>query len=265
VFTYLLGPFLAMLPRPWRNALPFSRAIQWSRAAALSGLLECALSLVAMFYWYSYTVMVWVDHAAGQVAGQVVGPVTQAPAIRTEADLHALGFAAYAIMLAHPLTWLIAYLFVEGAVRFSAAAFSGGIFGLLPLTIVDGIFRKLIGASPQGEDSLRPPELKPTFASVGSAVRDRVLASSAPSGADELRYRKSGQEEILEIHASRKKDGWDPPKVVRIEDKYYRLEELKRGLPPRPFVYFLRRLSAGVPGRNVLLYSPQNAVLTGQR
>jgi len=52
---------------------------------------------------------------------------------------------------------------------------------------------------------------------------------------------------------------------VRVDDKYYRLEEFQRGKPPRPFVYVLRRLAAGVPGRNVLLYNSQSAVLTGPR
>jgi len=256
VLTYLLGPFLAMLPRRWRNTLPFSRAIHWSHAAALSGLLESVLAVVALGYWYSYSVMVWVDRAAGEVAQDKL-------AVHSEADLHALGFAAYAVMLAHPLTWFIAYFVVEGAIRFCAAAFSGGIFGLLPLTLADAVIRKITGAS--GGDSLRPPELKPTFSSVGSALMDRMLTATVPAGADELRFRKSGEEEILEIHASRRKDGWDPPRVVRVEDKYYRLEEIQRGKPPRPFVYVLRRLAAGVPGRNVLLYAPQNAVPIGQR
>jgi hypothetical protein len=246
-----------MLPRRWRNALPFSVAIQWTRAATLSGLLESILAIVAMGYWYSYSVMVWVDHAAGQMAQEKAGP-----AVRTEAGLQELGFTAYAVMLAHPLTWFIAYLFVEGVVRLCSAAFSGGVFGLLPLAIVDATLRKITGAP---GDSLRPPELKPTFSSVSTAVKDRILTATVPAGVDELHFLKNGDQEILEIRASRKKDGWDPPRVVRVDDKYYRLVELKRGAPPRPFIYVLHRLAAGVPGRTVLLYSSQDAVLAGKR
>jgi|SRR5215472_4478260 len=175
-----------MLPRRWRNGLPFTRSVRWTHAATVSGLLESALAAVAMAYWYSYSVMVWVNHA-GQVVDNRPG------AVRTEADLHALGFAAYAIMWAHPLTWLIVYFFTEGAVRLCAAAFSGGVFGLLPLAIADAVLRKLTGA-PSG-DSLRAPELKPTFSSVGSAVKERILTASMPESADELRLRKSGEEE----------------------------------------------------------------------
>ena len=93
-------------------------------------------------------------------------------------------------------------------------------------------------------------------------MRDKFLTARIPAGADELRFLKSAAEEILEIHATRRKPDWDPPRVVRFADKYYRLEQSNRGRPPRPFVYTLRRLAAGVPSRNVILYSPQDAVTT---
>ena len=246
-----------MLPRRWRNALPFAGAIQWTRAATLSGLLESILAVVAMGYWYSHSVMRWVDHVAGQIAQDKLGP-----AVRSESGLYELGFAAWAVMMSHPFTWFIAYFIVEGVVRLCSAAFSGGVFGLLPLAIIDAGLRKITGAP---GDPLRPAELKPTFSSVGAAVRDRILTATVPEGVDELHFLKSGDQEILEIRASRKKDGWDPPRVIRVDDKYYRLVELKRDTPPRPFVYVLHRLAAGVPGRNVLLYASQDGVLAGKR
>jgi len=58
---------------------------------------------------------------------------------------------------------------------------------------------------------------------------------------------------------------WNPPRVVRYEDRYYRLEDYARGSGPRPFVYRLRRLAAGVPGRTVLVYSPDEAPITANR
>jgi hypothetical protein len=253
MFTYLLGPFLAMLPRRWRNALPLAGSIHWSRAGALSGLLESLLASVAMVYWYSHTVMVWIDHAAGAALQGKMGP---------EVKLEEIGFAAWAIMVVHPLTWLIAYFAVEGAVRFSSSAFSGSVPGILPLAVVDGLFRKLFGLD---RDSLDPREQRQAFSSVSSSVKEKILAAAVPAGADELRSLKDGEREILEIHCSRRKDDWNPPRVVRCEDKYYRLEECRSGKTPRPFVYVLCRLAAGVPGRNVLLYSPQHAVLQSKR
>src|SRR5262249_5090817 len=187
--------------------LLFANSIRWTHAATLSGLLESVLAVVLMGYWYSYSVMHWVDHAAGEAAKGNLGPTFSS---------EALGFTGWAVMMMYPMTWLIGSFCFGGFLRFCSAAFSGSFFGILPLAIVDATLRKITGAS---SDPLRPPELKPTFSSVGSAVKDRILASSAPAGADELRSLKSGDQEILEIRASRKKDGWDPPRVVRVEDK----------------------------------------------
>jgi len=44
--------------------------------------------------------------------------------------------------------------------------------------------------------------------------------------------------EFLEICASQKKDGWDPPRTVRYRDTYYRLEAASLGVRPRPFAMF---------------------------
>ena len=82
---------------------------------------------------------------------------------------------------------------------------------------------------------------------------------------DELCVVRNTSEEILEIRASRPKPDWTPPRVVRYEDRYYRLEESARGSGPRPFVYKLRRLAAGVPGRTVLTYSPEEAPILVSR
>jgi len=53
-----------------------------------------------------------------------------------------------------------------------------------------------------------------------------------------------------------KKTDWNPPRTVRYQNNYYRLEACASGMPPRPFRYTLRKLSAGVMGRTVLIYSP---------
>jgi hypothetical protein len=74
---------------------------------------------------------------------------------------------------------------------------------------------------------------------------------------DELYFSKNGADEILEIRASHRKPDWTPPKTVRYQDVFYRLERSSDGPGPRPFRYRLRRLSAGVMGRTVLVYAPE--------
>ena len=76
---------------------------------------------------------------------------------------------------------------------------------------------------------------------------------------DQLRFHTSEGQPFLEILASRRKNEWIPPRVVRYEETYYRLESCAVGGGPRPFRYTLRRLPAGVPGRSVLLYTPSEA------
>ena len=140
------------------------------------------------------TVVVWIDHVADAALQGKLG---------TEVKLEEYGFVAWTIMIIHPLTWLIAYFFVEGAVRFSSAAFSSSPSGILPLVLVDGLFRKLLGVQ---DDSLGPRERKPAFSSVARSVKERILTATVPAGADELQFLRSGDQEILEIHASKRKE-----------------------------------------------------------
>jgi len=81
-----------------------------------------------------------------------------------------------------------------------------------------------------------------------------------PELEDELVESTRAGESFLEIHASRPKPEWVPPRVVRIGDAYFRLEEWSPGKSPRPFVFALRRLAAGVPGRSVILYQAPRAL-----
>ncbi len=46
---------------------------------------------------------------------------------------------------------------------------------------------------------------------------------------------------------------------------FYRLEACTDGMPPRPFRYTLRKMSAGVMGRTVLVYSPEEAPVLAKR
>lgn len=71
---------------------------------------------------------------------------------------------------------------------------------------------------------------------------------------DELVESAEGAHSMLEIRSSQAKPEWTPPRVVRVGATYYRLEYAGKGRRPRPFVYRLRRLAAGVPGRNAILF-----------
>jgi hypothetical protein len=126
------------------------------------------------------------------------------------------------------------------------------------LAVVDWCFRKLTGARPIG-DTTQPLNGRAQLRSMVSAVREKILVSRLPEIADELLEAPCGEESFLEIHSSRPKKEWIPPKIVRIWDAYYRMEQASTGKPPRPFVFRLKRLKAGVPGRTVIVYEAPRA------
>jgi hypothetical protein len=254
MWIFLLGPFLALLPRRWRKALPFYDAVHWRSAAILSGLGESVIALVGLLYWYSYSVATWVSRALDNVLSK------NAPTTITD---HDIGFAALVILATHPLTWAIAFVGVEGATRV-LAALADTVLGLFPLYLLEQIYSKIFrSGTPELARAAKFQESH--VSSYVGTMREKVVNARLSQVPDEHYILKNTAEEILEIRAWRAKPDWNSPRVVRYEDRYYRLEDCARGSGPRPFVYKLRRLAAGVPGRSVLIYSPDEAPVTASR
>jgi hypothetical protein len=251
VLTYVLGPMLALLPQSWRDALPLGQYIRWKRATVVSGLGESVLALMFLTDWYLGTVPVWI--------GKVLDVVLSTNNAKQISD-HQIGFTGLLLFLMHPLTWVFFYFGAEGAVRLLAAAFTDSCFGTLPLGLIDkaisGLWRAAKGQPLDGRENSSG-----NFSEWKNAVRDKVLIARAGDLPDELCFRKNGAEDTLEISASRPKQDWNPPRTIRYADSYYRLEESMRGGGLRPFRYVLRRLPAGVPGRTVLIYAPEDFMI----
>jgi hypothetical protein len=206
--------------------------------------------LAATLEWYSISMTTWVNR------GLEVAMNSKAGSGITD---HAIGGMAWFMWMNHPLTWLLGYFCVEGAVRMCGAAFSDNLLGTLPLFVVDKAARYVLYGSKTAQEA---PGVASSFF---GAVSEKVLESSVPVSADEVRFQQSATEEIMEIRASRRKPEWDPPRVVRFQENYYRLEACSKCAGPRPFRYTLRKLSAGVPGRKVIVYEPGDAVVAGKR
>jgi hypothetical protein len=205
-------------------------------------------------HWYFFAMVNWIGNGMDAAASGKLG------AGITEVNIAS---AAYTVWITHPTTWFISYFVFEGTVRFCAAAFTGGVFGTLPLAIVD----KVLFAPFR----YRPSESRPDAARASDrpqSILDMICEwrffSKNVEVADEIFYDRIAGEDFLEIQACRKKKGWTAPRVVRIQEDYYRLENCFRGSDPRPFCYKLRRLEAGVPGRTVLLYALPEAVSSAQ-
>jgi len=219
VWTPLFCLVLALLPKPWRETFHLSQSV-WRFAGAISGFGEAAGASVALVAWYSYSVTHWVARAV--LSTMNAHPESSIPE-------NTVGFAALVLVLMHPVTWVILYFGVEGVVRGLASALTGGVFGILPLYLLERGVRLL---TPQRGD-----------------LGDAFSTSSDLEG------------EILEIQSARSKPGWELPRIVRFRGNYYRLlNTYRRTSSRRPFVFVLRRLPVGVPGPTVIEYAPPDAV-----
>ena len=247
MFSLLFGPFLAVLPKRWRLSLPLLKSMNWRAACLLSGFGELVLAVIAYMYWYSYSMNTWVSRGLdAALAGKMDQRVTE----------HDITIMSLFIFFTSPLTWMILGGFVEGSVRLLGAAFSETYLGILPLFVLDKVFLKITGQS--GPSAAQQGGYKEgNLSSYVGAIREKVHTSKSSSVPDELRVIKENGEEFLEIRANRRKPDWTPPRTVRYQDTFYRLEDCSNGFGARPFRYRLRRLSAGVMSRTVLVYSPE--------
>ncbi|MGB2636878.1 MAG: hypothetical protein WAM58_23320 [Candidatus Acidiferrum sp.] len=241
VWTYVLGPALALLPRRWREAIdPGQQHVAWIPATILSGTIEALLALIALIYWYSYSVGGWAQQA-------IYSTIKAHPEAAIREDT--VGFAALTLMAMHPLTWVIAWFGVEGIVRTLGAAFAGNVNGCSALWALDRLvllFRRRGDVGAIGSNT----------ASFVDALRDKLILTRTPVVADEICVSMDGPEELMEIRSCRPREDWNPPRVLRYQGIYYRLESCSKGEAPRPFHFCLRKLTAGVPGRTVLEYLP---------
>lgn len=245
-----LGIVLSLLPRRWLTTLRCNQAIPWVPATVLSGFLESLLAFFALVDWYSHSVTTWAANAMDSALRN--GPERAVPG-------QAIGFSVLALWLIHPLTWLIGFFVIEGLVRLLAAAFTEQIFGTLPLAFADWCYGKATGRPAEG-DALHMPSGREQLQSIVSIVKGKIIAARFQEVADQLVELSEGGEAFLEIHSSRAKAEWIPPKTVRIGDVYFRLEQLAQGNVPRPFIFRLRRLAAGAPGRTVIVYESPTAI-----
>jgi len=205
---------------------------------------EAMLAVAGLTDWYSHSVTTWAADALDSDLRNGPG---------AEYDPHLVGLAAFLLWSIHPLTWLLASFLVEGLVRIAAAISIDQILPLWVLASADWFYGKVTRRPPERGMADLPGRGEQLRAFLGTTI----LAAKTvclKEFADELLESADRGEALLEIRSSRKKALWIPPRVVRVDGFYYRLESVCQAERPRPFVYRLRRRAAGVPGLNVILY-----------
>jgi hypothetical protein len=131
----------------------------------------------------------------------------------------------------NPITWLILYQLVEGFARIFAASLLDETPGTFILFALDQFHLYL-------NRKFGPPQV---------LVSDLVTRDDA---------RTDWQ---LKIESSRAKRDWSVGRLLRYENRYYRIESCAQQSGARPHAFLLRSLAAGVPSYSVILYSPESA------
>ena len=110
MWTYLLGPFLALLPKHLRDASSFTRYAEPARAATLSGILESILAILALSKWYFYAMSTWISRGLDSAMAGRMGQVTD----------QEIASAALSVWLTHPSPGYLLFLLSKERSAFAA-------------------------------------------------------------------------------------------------------------------------------------------------
>jgi hypothetical protein len=144
-----------------------------------------------------------------------------------------MGYVSLVEYIFHPLSLLLIYFTLEGAVRFYAAGIVEEIVGTLPLHIVAW-----------------------TQERVGQARAERALGPRLPDVVESV----YSADFDLRIFSCRPKRHWDRLITVSCEDQLYAVVGEQPGKPPYRFIYQLRKVPLGWIVRNIHNYTPDEVM-----
>jgi hypothetical protein len=232
VLAILAGMVASLLPAQFRNRWQWGSDANLRTSTILSGAAEVAISLGA----YVLGFLSFMQWRVGGLLGEGAKGAGQAQ--MGEAIAFGAGATAMVEYIFSPLSMLLVYFAVEGAVRLFAALVTDECVGTLPLAVVGWIFER-----------------------GGRAKRDRQLG---PRVVDEVQP-CHGISYDLVIASCRAKPGWDRLVTIEYQDKLYELFDQKKGFPPRPYIYQLREHPNGKVVRGLHHYSPDEALTEKER
>lgn len=219
VLSYILGPFLAFLPARWRAIWFGNYDISWRAATILSGVIEFVVGPFLLLI-ISALVQQNVSTNLANLAGHGNG-----------AQIGGEAFTLFSLTLAalNPLVWFGFYIIFEGAARAFMAVTTGEMAGTLPLFLLDRAY--LYG-------------------------QRQIWKTAPPLVPDQITNNISHAGWFLKIESCRMPRGWDVGRLLLYKDQYYRIASFSHAQSPRPYVFLLSSVPAGVRTRTVILYSP---------
>lgn len=220
---FLAGVVLSFLPKRYRERFPDSMRGDLRQGALVSGLVQCLACLLI----FSVRYLSFLQQRVGGLGERVIAHGAEEALISRGAQF-GMGYVSLVEYIFHPLSLLLIYFTLEGAVRFYAAGIVEEIVGTLPLHILAWAQERLGRARAERALGPRVPDL---VESVYSADSDLRIFSCWP------------------------KRGWDRLITVSYEDQLYAVVGEQTGKPPHRFIYRLRKVPRGWIVRNVHYYS----------
>lgn len=223
VGRFPLAMALTYLPASWRHKLNLLDVGDLRTPALISGILQFVGLVV--FIILRYPAFVNSTMATGGMEKAQLGAMEKGG----ETAVMGFGLVLLAAYLVHPITLLLDYFCLEGFVRALAALVTCEVVPTLPL----------VGAAwALGRTQAAAAE---------KAMGPRIVDLVQPG--DGTLYH-------LLIASCRPKEGWDRLMTVSYQEKLYEVTRQEEGLPPRRFLYHLRRKPEGKVVRGLYQYDP---------
>ena len=226
--SFLAGILLSLLPERYRRWWEPASTLDFLRASFVSGLVQGLGCFVVFILRY----LIFFQQRVMEMGGQVMGAGAE-EALGVSSVQYGMGIVTTLEYLIQPLTLLLIYFALEGAVRLAGAAFTEQILPSLPLHLTAWAQERL--AQRRAERALGPP------------VVDTV-------------ERGDGKEYDLRIASCRSKPSWDRLMTVAYEDQFYEVVKEERAARPRPFVYLLKKIPESKVIRGLHRYRPEETL-----
>jgi hypothetical protein len=227
--SYLAGILIALLPRRYRRWVEERGAGHLAASATASGALQF-LGCLGAFIW---RFLLFRQQRIDQWATEVIGKGGEEIFLARGAG-YTIGFMTTLEYLLQPLSLLLIYFTLEGAVRMLAGMITCEVVGTLPLQGVAWL---------HGKAEARWGEYR-----LGPRIVDLVQKGDG-AGCD------------LRILSCRPKKTWDRMMTIVYDDVFYELAGEERGPVPRQFIYLLRRIPEGKIIRGYHYYRPDEPLL----
>lgn len=244
MWTYILGPFLSLLPARWRAVWFWEKPVNWPRATIISGFVEAFGCLLTLALWYLTSIQRLVNEQTTVVV-EAVGQAKDLKGLTNIELAYSMGLGGLLTFALHPLTWLLAYSALEGIWRTFAATINQEAPGNGLLAIVAW----MIWRGQQSAYERRVP-----------LIEDRLMRSVAGPKQPDW---------DLRVETCRPKPSWKHPQIVEYKDEYFRAlrdttdensQYRKDSLPVRPHTYFLKKIAAGEAYLGSEKYDPRDVL-----